>query len=157
MMFGKNGANITAAYDDPARFNLVIEIARYLKVLVKNFLQSYYKINRMAIYKGDLKFNDYAISEKFSVGLNPLYIISDSIDKNKSRVRISVKSGIKPYGNTIVNLSINPKNSGDFDLQYHFQRVPAAMFNPYLISYTSYPLDRGTIELNGTWNVRDGI
>ena len=157
MMFGKNGANITAIYDDPSRFNLVIEIARYLKVLVKNFLQSYYKINRMAIYKGDLNFNDYAISEKFSVGLNPLYIISDSIDKNKSRVGISFKSGIKPYGNTTVNLSINPKNSGDFDLQYHFQRVPAAMFNPYLISYTSYPLDRGTIELNGTWNVRDGI
>ena len=30
------------------------------------------------------------------------------------------------------------------------------MFNPYLITYTSFPLDRGTIELNGTWNVRNG-
>jgi len=29
------------------------------------------------------------------------------------------------------------------------------MFNPYLISYTSFPLDRGTLELNGTWNVRN--
>src|SRR6185436_13052458 len=27
---------------------------------------------------------------------------------------------------------------------------------PYLISYTSFPLDRGTIELNGKWNVRNG-
>ena len=157
MMFGKNGANLAAAYADPTKFNLVIEIARYVKVLVINFLQSYYKVNRLAIYKGDLKFNDFAISEKFSVGLNPLYIIADSVDKNKSRVKVSLKSGIKPYGNSTVTLSINPNNSGNFDLQYHFQRVPATMFNPYLITYTSYPLDRGTIEINGKWNVRDGL
>ena len=35
--------------------------------------------------------------------------------------------------------------------------LPAAMFNPYLITYTSFPLDRGTIELTGTWKVRGGI
>jgi hypothetical protein len=157
MIFGKNGANLAAAYADPTKFNLVIEIARYVKVLVINFLQSYYKVNRLAIYKGDLKFNDFAISEKFSLGLNPLYIIADSVDKNKSRVNVSLKSGIKPYGNSTVTLSINPNNSGNFDLQYHFQRVPATMFNPYMITYTSYPLDRGTIELNGTWNVKEGI
>jgi hypothetical protein len=91
------------------------------------------------------------------VGLNPLYIVADSVDKNKSRVKVSFKSGIKPYGNSTLMLSINPNNSGNFDLQYHFNRVPATMFNPYLITYTSYPLDRGIIEINGMWNVRDGI
>ena len=157
MMFGKNGANIADAYADPKKFNLVIEIARYIKVLVINFFHSYYKVNRLAIYNGDFKFDDFAISEKFSVGLNPLCIVADSVDKNKSRVKVFLKSGIKPYGNSIVNLSINPNNSGDFDLQYHFKRVPATMFNPYLITYTSYPMDRGTMEINGIWNVRDGL
>ena len=56
-----------------------------------------------------------------------------------------------------VDLSINPKDSSDFDLQYHFQKLPVSMFNPYIISYTSFPLDRGTIEFKGTWNVRNGM
>jgi len=31
------------------------------------------------------------------------------------------------------------------------------LFNPYLITYTSYDLDRGTLEFNGMWNVRDAV
>ena len=31
------------------------------------------------------------------------------------------------------------------------------MFNPYIISSTSFPLDRGTMEFKGSWNVRNGI
>jgi hypothetical protein len=72
-------------------------------------------------------------------------------------VEVSFKSGVLPYGNIAVNLSINPKDSGDFDMQYHLQKLPASIFNPYLITYTSFPLDRGTVELNGTWKVRKGI
>ena len=156
-MIGKNGANIAAAAADPAKFNLVIELARYVKVLAKNFFQSQYKINRLAIYKGDLKFNDFAISEKFSAAINPLYIFADSIDKTRKWANVSFKSGIIPYGNINLNIRISPKDSTDFDLQYHIQKVPVAMFNPYLITYTSYPVDRGTIEINGDWNVRHGI
>jgi hypothetical protein len=32
-----------------------------------------------------------------------------------------------------------------------------ALFNPYLITYTSFPLDRGIIELNGTTLVRNDV
>ena len=156
-MFGKGGANIEAAKTDPAKFNLIIEIARYIKVLSRNFFQSYYKINRLAIYNGDLKFNDYSISEKFSMALNPLYVFADSIDKNNQRVEVSLNSDIKPYGEATVTLSINPKDSGEFDMHYRFQKLPVSMFNPYTISFTSFPLDRGTLEFNGTWNVRNGI
>jgi Domain of Unknown Function (DUF748) len=155
-MFGKGGANVYSVASDPGRFNLIIEIARYVKVMARNFFQSYYKINRLAIYKGDFKFNDYTLSEKFSTDISPLYFIADSIDKNHNRVEASFKSGIQPYGNVTVGLSVNPKDTGDFDMQYHFQKFPAAMFNPYLISYTSFPLDRGTIELKGKWTVRNG-
>jgi len=35
MMIGKSGANITAAYANPAHFNLILKIADYIKVLAK--------------------------------------------------------------------------------------------------------------------------
>lgn len=156
-MFGENGSNIDATKSNPAKFNLIIEIANYVKVLAKNFFKSDYKINRLAIYNGDLKFNDFSISEKFSMGLNPVSIIADSINKNHKRVNVFFKTGIKPYGNANVTVSISPKDSADFDMQFNLQKLPVPMFNPYIISYSSFPLDRGTIEIKGTWNVRKGI
>lgn len=155
-MFGKTARGNYAEFEDAGRFNLIIEIGRYVKIMARNFFHSYYKIDRLAIYNGDFKFNDYSISEKFSVDLNPLNVIADSIDKNHKRVDLSFQTGIKPYGNATISVSINPKDTGDFDMQYHFQKLPAALFNPYLITYTSFPLDRGTIELDGKWNVRNG-
>jgi hypothetical protein len=52
-----------------------------------------------------------------------------------------------------VVIGLNPKDTTSFDLEYHLKKIPATLFNPYLISQTSFPLDRGTIELNGTWKV----
>jgi hypothetical protein len=141
-MFGKDGENIKSASADAAQFNLVIEIARYVEVIAKNFLRSDYLINRLAINDGDIKFNDYSTSEKFSVELNPLNIQADSIDKTHSRINVDLVSGIKPYGNVKVALSINPKDSSDFDLQYNFQKLPVTMFNPlhnHLYIFSSRP------------------
>lgn len=156
-MFGRNGTNLVTGKLNDAKFNLVFEIANYIKMLSKNFFRSDFKVNRLAIYKGDVKFNDFSINDKFSIAANPLYIIADSIAKNHKRVNIAFKSRIQPYGAVTVNVSINPKDSSDFDLHYHLQKLAASMFNPYLITYTSFPLDRGTIELNGNWTVRNGI
>ena len=138
------------------KFNLVLEIGNYIKKLSKNFFRSDYQINRLAIDSGDLKFNDYSLSEKFSMDFNPINIKADSINKDHKRANVSIKSGIKPYGNVSIAISLNPKDSSDFDLQYQMQKLPATLFNPYIISQTSYPIDRGTIELNGTWQVRNG-
>ena len=155
-MFGKKGANVIAANAEGAKFNLVIEIANYIKVLSKNFLQSNYRVDRLGIYNGIIKFNDYSLTEKFEIELDPFTFAADSIHKTRKRVVFTLASGIKPYGNMSLEISINPKDSSDFDLSYHFQKLPTTIFNPYLIKYTSYPLDRGTIELKGKWNVRNG-
>lgn len=138
------------------KFNLVLEIGNYIKRLSRNFFRSNYKINRLAIYSGDLEFSDYSMSEKFNIHLNPLNVLADSITKNKKRVNVFIKSGIQPYGNVSVSLSVNPNDSSDFDMNYILQKTPAAMFNPYLIQYTSFPADRGTLSVKGTWNVRNG-
>lgn len=156
-MFGKEGTNVSSVNADSTEFNLLIEIAQYINELSKNFLQSNYKINSLAIIDGGVKFSDFSTCERFSMDFNPLFVYADSIDKNHKRVDVTFNSGIKPYGDIAVSLSINPKDSGDFDLNYHLQKLPIAMFNPYIITYTSYPLDKGTVELKGKWNVRNSI
>lgn len=157
MMFGKKGTIVSGARNNEQEFNLILEIGGYIKALAKNFFRSNYKVNRLAIYKGDFAYNDYTLNEKFSVSASPINIVADSIDKNNSRVKLLFSTGLKPFGNAKVNLSINPKDSSDFDLDYHITKLPVSIFNPYLLKYTSFPLDRGSIELNGTWHVKNGM
>lgn len=114
-------------------------------------------MDRLAIYSALVKYNDYSLTEKFAVELDPFTLIADSLDKMHTRVDFAIKSAIRPYGEMAVDISLNPKDSSDFDLNYRFQKLPASVFNPYILKYSSFPLDRGTIELNGSWHVRNGI
>jgi hypothetical protein len=156
-MFVKKGSKHSGGSANSSSFNLLTTIGNYIEVLSKNFFRSDYKINRLAIYNGDFVYNDYSLMDKFSLNLKPVDVISDSIDKNNDRVNLTFKTAIKPSGIINIALSINPRDSADFDLNYNFQRIPATLFNPYFISYTSYPLNRGVIELKGKWKVRNGI
>ncbi len=155
-MFVSEETKAAVAQSPGAKFNLVLEIGNYIKRLSQNFFRSNYKINRLAIYSGDLEVSDFSLSEKFNIHLNPLYVIADSVSKNQKRVSVSIKTGIKPYGDATIELSINPNDSSDFDLNYILQKLPVAMFNPYLIQYTSFPVDRGTLSVKGIWHVRNG-
>jgi len=156
-MFGKEGAKVKEAKANPEKFNLIIELSRYLKTIFKNFIRSDYKINSLSVKSGNFVFNDYSLNEKFSIALNPLNIDADSVDVTKRDVEVNLKSGIKPYGSLAITVKMNPKNKEDFDMSYNFQKIPATAFNPYLLKYTSFPLDRGTIELHGNWNLKNDI
>jgi hypothetical protein len=154
-MFGKNGENYTAVKADKTHFNLVIEIANYMRDLAENFIKSYYKIGKIAIYNGDVKFNDFSLRQEFSVAANPLNLVADSIDKNYDRMYARLQTSIQPYGFIGINLSLDPNDYGFFDVNYKIDKVPAAMFNPYLVTYTSFPMDRGTLEFDGNMVVED--
>lgn len=155
-MFGVEGTNLKSEGGINQKFNLIVEIAQYVKVLAKNFFKSDYNLNYLGIYDGKIEFNDYSISDKFSVSLNPLTLEVDSVDKKRARINVDVYSGIQPYGKSNVSLSINPNDSSDFDLKYHFENIPLSAFNPYSVTYTSYNIDRGTVEVQGLWKVRNG-
>ncbi len=156
-MFGKGGEGIkTMNAQRGVRFNLIIEIANYVKVLSRNFFKSNYKIGRLAINDGNIQFNDFSLNEKFSMAAHPFNMEADSVSKKNKRIAMFLKTDIKPYGNLSVSLSINPNDTGEFDLIYHLNKVPLTMFNPYVITYTSFPLSKGTLELNGKWIVRNG-
>lgn len=156
-MFGARGSKYKSAKEDTARFNLILEIAEYVRLLSAHFFDSHYKINMLAIEKAEIYFNDYSLHEKFSAGLQPLAILADSIDKNRSSMQISYQASIKPYGSASVFLTMNPRDYYDFDMSYRVRDIPAAMFNPYMVTYSSFPLDKGTMEFTGKWEVEDGI
>jgi len=156
-MFGKSGTNVASEDANPAKFNLILALAHFFANISRNFFHSEYKINDLEVKRADIKFNDYSTNEKFTIDADPLYILADSIDKSHGDVKIILKSQIQPYGNMLITADINPRDSASFDLNYHFGKIPITLFNPYLISFSSYPLDRGTIELNGAWKVRNGF
>lgn len=153
-MFGKGGSNIKEAKANSASFNLILEIGNYVKLLAKNIFSSTYTVHKIAIRDGDLLFNDYSQTEKFSMALNPLSFTADSVNSKNKRVKAILRSGIKPYGNMNIAISIDPRDSTTFEIDYRFRNLPLTMFNPYIISFTSFPLDRGTIELSGDWRAQ---
>lgn len=156
-MFGAKAEKAKAARADKTKFNLIIEIGRYLQDLVENFLKSKYRLDHFDIYDGNLTYNDYALREKFYIGADPIFIHADSIYKTNPRLKVSLRSALKPHGTLTADFSVDPATYQDFDLHYHLLRTPVALFNPYLITYTSFPLDRGIIEFNGTTLVRANI
>lgn len=155
-MFGKEGSNVAAVNSDPYKFNLVIEVVKLVEQLTRNVLRSNYKLDRFAIYNGDFQFDDYTIGEKFSIAASPLNLVADSIDKRNERINVNVNSGIAPFGHFNVFLSIDPRDSSYFDMNYQITEVPLAMFNPYATYYTSFPFYRGSSEAIGNWKVRAG-
>jgi len=154
-MFGAKGSAVSAVNNDSQKFNLILEIAKYVKVIFKNILKSDYKVNNLAVNNGTIVYNDYSLREKFSIALDPLNIKADSIDNTHKNVKLLLQTSIKPYGSMSVKLVMSTKSNQDFDMHYRFQKIPVSLFNPFLISYTSFPLDRGSIELFGNWNVRN--
>jgi len=156
-MFGKKGSNISDVTRQPERFNLVIEMARYVKTLSREFFASDYRINALAINQGRFEYDDYSLSERFSLSSHAIKLRADSIYKENKRVHALLRSRILHHGSFALDLSINPVDSNYFDLKFQIRKVPISAFNPYLISKTSFPLDRGSLEVNGLWNVCDGF
>jgi hypothetical protein len=155
-MFGEKGAKVKQTAQNPDKFNLVIEVARYVKLMSKDFLNSDYKVDRIKVSYADLQYDDFSGNEKFTVAANPLSLIADSVHSNKKRIKIELNTGIKPYGNFSLTLNINPKDSSNFEMNYNLEKVNATLLNPYLISKTTFPLDRGSINFKGNWNVQNG-
>jgi hypothetical protein len=114
-----------------------------------------YNVKNFALEDGRIEFNDYSLAGKFSMIIVPFNIKADSIDKDKRRVKVSLDGGIVPEGKIRAYLSMDPENEKNFALEYEFRNIPAPLFNPYIITHSSYQLDRGTVEMHGTWNVVD--
>lgn len=114
-----------------------------------------YSIESFALNDGRIEFNDYSLAEKFSIVITPFNIKADSIDSDNRRVNVKFDGKMIPSGNFAATLSMNPEDQSTFSFDYEFRDIPATMFNPYIVTHTSYQLDRGTVEMHGTWNVKN--
>lgn len=132
----------------------VKETADTVDLLVDLIGTDYY-IRNFTIKEARMEFNDFSIAEKFHIAIDPLNITSDSIDKQNRRVNVKFNGRLQPYGRFAATLSMNPENEENFDFAYEFRDVSAPMFNPYIATFTSYQLDRGTIEMHGEWHVNN--
>ncbi len=155
-MFGKGGSKIKAAQADSTKFNPIFTIVTQVQQIATNFLQSYYQVGKVEIKNGDIKFNDFSIREKFAVSLNPLNVEANDLDKNNPRLKVKLNTKILPFGNINGSFSIDPKNSNTFESNYKLSNVPVSLANPYLITFTSFPLDKGSIDFNGYFNAVNG-
>lgn len=156
-MFGAKGGKVSESAGNTQKVNILFQIGGYIQELARNFFRSDYKVKRLAIYNADVRYKDYALTEKFEVDVTPLTVVADSIERGERWVNLSLRTGLKPYGNLSFDLSINPRDSSDFNFGYRLWRVPMAMFNPYLNTFTSFPLDRGILEFKGNTVVKNGI
>jgi hypothetical protein len=123
--------------------------------LALKFMNSDYYINDLELRKANLRFNDYSVAEKFSMAFNPFTIKTDSVDKEKRRIKISIDSKIEPYGSFSAFISMNPVNPKNMSGEYQLTNLPASLFNPYINTYTSYMLNRGRIQMKGNWSIRN--
>ena len=155
-MFGVNGQKVKQVNANEKQFNLIIEIATYIRQLTENLLKGQYTLNSMIVSDGNLIYNDYTPGEKFSLAANPFNLKADHIDKTKNHGNIEVNSGLKPHGKANISIQVYPKNLKDFDIKYHLDKVPLTLFNPFIVTATSFPLDRGSLELHGKWDVKKG-
>jgi hypothetical protein len=151
-IFGIKGANVKQAKVAQAD-NIIFLIADLISNIAKEIINSQYRADEFKITNVKLVYNDYSLLEKFSVTTNPLLITIKNIDTRNQRMFLNLQSQIYPYGNILINFDVNPNNFGDFNLKYSLTNFPIPLFNPYLITYTSHPFDKGTMELNGQWNV----
>ena len=156
-MFGEDGKNVAEINNNPDKFNLIIEIAQLVEQLSRNFFRSQYNVGKIAIYDANIEYTDYTLGEEFSMGLNPFTAVADSVDKSKNRIDFFVTAGIEPFGEMHIVVDVNPKDSTSFSMKYIFNDIALTSFNPYLVNYTSFPVDRGMIEIHGQWQVQDGI
>lgn len=155
-MFGEGGSKIKEAQADSTKFNPIFTIATHVQQIAANFLQSYYQVGKVAIKDGDIRFNDFSIREKFAVSLNPLNVYANDLDKSNPRLKINLNSSILPFGNINGNFSIDPRNNNTFEAQYELGKIPVSIANPYLITFTSFPLDKGSLDFNGYFNSSNG-
>jgi hypothetical protein len=111
LMFGKKGSK-PGIHGEQAQFNLILKIAEYLQQLLRNFARSDYRIDKFTVYKGNFVFSDYSPYERFNVDAMPVHITGDSINKKNARVKLKLRTVIRPFGDIELDVSLDPKNFG---------------------------------------------
>jgi hypothetical protein len=152
-MFGENGANVTAAKAKSNKQNIIFLIAQFISDIAKDVINSAYRVKEFQVTNSRAVFNDYSLIERFSLHADPIVITAKNIDSKANRMYVTLQTKVNPFGTISANFDANPSDFGDFNLTYSITGFPIPLFNPYTVTYTSHPFDKGTLDLNGNWHV----
>jgi len=154
-MIGSKGEHVTAAYTEHARENIVFEIVHYIAQVAEDLIHSQYRADTFSVSNAKALYEDYSLAQKFAFSVSPLNITAQHVDTRSKRTDVSLHSKLNPFGNLDIRLNVNPVDFGDFTLSYNIGNIPMPLFNPYTVTYTSFPFNNGKLALNGTWVVKD--
>ena len=152
-MFGVGGANVKNAAQENYSQNIIFQIAHFFSQIAQNIVNSQYRVKQFQVTNSQLVYNDYSLAERFSLRAEPVVVTAKNIDTRANRTYLQLNFKVNPFGDITANFDVNPKDYGDFNLTYGINDFPIPLFNPYAVTYTSYPFDKGTLALNGTWHV----
>jgi hypothetical protein len=156
-MIGKNGKNVSQAMDVHYRENIIFQIAHYISSLAADIVNSDYRASEFQLTNAHAVYGDYALQQSFIVTANPIQIVAHNVDTRAERLDLTINTKINPFGTIAMQFNADPGDFGNFNLSYQINQLPVPFFNPYTITYTSYPFDKGTIKLQGTWDVKNKI
>ncbi|MEO5674784.1 MAG: DUF748 domain-containing protein [Chitinophagales bacterium] len=152
-IFGVKGANIEKARVKNGQVNIIFLISDYIKQLALNLVNSQFRLEEFTVNDARLLYNDYSLLQKFSLEAHPINVSVRNIDTRNKRMYFTVKSKLHPFGDFIVNVDMNPNDLGEWNLKYDAVNLPLPLFNPFMVTSTSHPFNKGNMELHGSWQV----
>ncbi|MEI9933289.1 MAG: DUF748 domain-containing protein [Ferruginibacter sp.] len=148
----KDGYNFSRLLTSPAAVdtssatysNMFLMMADYIQQIAGNYVASNYNADKFLVQGGQFVFYDYTLYDKFRYNFDSLYLMSDKINSNSSKIYIDASSYLNRSGIMKGKMDINPKDFKDFDIDCSVKNVAVADFNPYTKYYVATPFLNGT-------------
>ncbi len=125
--------------------NIFIMLADYVQSIIKDYVANNYSAEKVKIEGGHLIFTDYTHGDKFQYDLDSLYVLSDRVNSNKSRIILDVHSTLNRSGSLKGTLAVSPKNFQDMDIDCAVSGLLISDFNPYSKYYVATPFLNGIV------------
>jgi len=125
--------------------NIFIMLADYVQSIIKDYVANNYSAEKLKIEGGHLIFTDYTHGDKFQYDLDSLFMFSDRVNSNKSRITLDVHSTLNRSGSLKGTLAVSPKNFQDMDIDCVVSGLLISDFNPYSKYYVATPFLNGVV------------
>jgi len=133
--------------------NVFIMMASYVQSIIKDYVANNYSAEKLKIEGGHLIFTDYTHGDKFQYDLDSLYMFSDRVNSNKSRITLDVHSTLNNSGSLKGTLAVSPKNFQDMDIDCMVSGLLISDFNPYSKYYVATPFLNGVVTYSNKTSI----
>jgi hypothetical protein len=123
--------------------NIFLILADYVKSIAKDYILNSYSADNVILTNGTIDYSDFSLGEQFYARLDSLTINSSRISSSNSRISAKLSTLVNHEGKVAVDISANPKDFLEMDLNTTIQKVPMVMFNPYMLYYLAHPFKKG--------------